>query len=329
MDKKTTTFDKRNFYNDKDSGMVFLFSLILPILLSLVFSLIANVIVAAGGYEDSSEVTNSIWFTAVLSVVSAISYVVLYLVYNKINKIEYNAIKLKFKMKWHTYLIVIAIGVIALFGIQYFIGGVDDLLKLIGFPLQEASPDSPESLANPQSFGIFVLAVFITGLIPAITEELLFRGIILNGLRTRFNDYSAIFLSAFMFALMHQSLQQLVYPFLLGSIMAWLVVRTGSLVSSMIVHFINNFLVILFTYLSNTTSFSLNMPNTWWSYLIAILLLAVTFGIMYLIDKYYFKHKSAEMVEKSSTKTSVYIYVSIAIALVLLLFITIFNFVSA
>ncbi len=321
-------FDRRKFYNDGDSGKIFLFALLLPILISFIFTLIQNIIVGASGIEGDS-ITNNIWFNTAYGLVTAISYVLLYVLYNKINKIEYKAINLNFKMKWHTYLLVIAIGVVSLFGVQYFITCVDNFLKLIGFPLQISSPDMGESLTNPQSFGIFALSVIVTAVIPAISEELLFRGVILNGLRTRFNDYASIFISAALFALMHQNLQQLVYPFILGSIMAWIVLRTGSLVSSMIVHFINNFLVILFTYLQNVTNFSMALPNEWWFYLVAIVLLASTFGIIYLVDRFYFKHKSKETVERSSVKTSKWIYISVGVALALFVFITIFAFASA
>lgn len=324
MDNSKKVYERRNFYNDGDSGKVFLLALVLPILLSLIFSLIANLI-AGVNEAESKDITNSIWFTSVYGVVTAICYVALYLIYNKTNKIEYKAINLKFKMKWHTYLLIVAIGIISLFGLQYFIGVVDNLLKLIGFPFEESTT---ETLTNPQSFGVFALSVFVTCLIPAITEELLFRGIIFNGLRTHYNDVCAIFMSAFMFALMHQNLQQLVYPFLLGSIMAWLVLRTGSLVSSMIVHFINNFLVILFTYLQNTTNFYIGFINKWWFYIIAVVLLCATCAIIYVIDRYYFKHKSKEEVEKTSIKTSIYIYISLGVAFVLMLFITLFAFLT-
>ena len=324
MDKNAKVYDRRNFYNDGDSGKVFLFALILPILLSLIFSLIANLIAGVNG-DEAANITKSIWFNAVYGVVTAICYVFLYLIYNKTQRIEYKAINLNFKMKWHTYLLIIAVGLIPLFGLYNFIDVVNNILEAIGFPMKDGTT---ETLANPMSFGVFALSVVVTCIIPAITEELLFRGIILNGLRTRFNDVQAIFMSAFMFALMHQNLQQLVYPFLLGSIMAWLVLRTGSLISSMLVHFINNFLVILFAYLQNVTSFSLALPDTWWFYLIAILLLGITVAIVYIIDRFYFKHKSKEEVEKTSTKTSIFIYISIGVALAMMLFITLFAFLG-
>lgn len=308
----------RNIYNLKDSGNVFLFALILPILVSLVFSMIANVIAGARGIE-ASVITDNMWFMTAYSIVSILCYAGIYLVYNKIQKIDFKAINLKFNLKWHTYLIMIVVGVISLFGIQYFISIIDDLLISLGYNMASTS-------INPTSWGTFFLSVFVLAILPAIGEELIFRGIILNGLRTRFNDIASIFISAILFALMHQNLQQLIYPFLLGSIMAWAVVRSGSLISSVIIHFTNNFLVVLLTFIQNMTGWSVALPREWWFYLIAIVLLLLTILSIFLLDRYYFKHKSKDKIEKENGKIPIVFYVSIGISVLFFLIFTIMNF---
>lgn len=308
----------RNIYNLKDSGNVFLFALILPILVSLVFSMIANVIAGARGIE-ASVITDNMWFMTAYSIVSILCYAGIYLVYNKIQKIDFKAINLKFNLKWHTYLIMIVVGVISLFGIQYFISIIDDLLISLGYNMASTS-------INPTSWGTFFLSVFVLAILPAIGEELIFRGIILNGLRTRFNDIASIFISAILFVLMHQNLQQLIYPFLLGSIMAWAVVRSGSLISSVIIHFTNNFLVVLLTFIQNMTGWSVALPREWWFYLIAIVLLLLTILSIFLLDRYYFKHKSKDNIEKENGKIPIVFYVSIGISVLFFLIFTIMNF---
>lgn len=306
----------RNIYNLKDSGNVFLFALILPILVSLFFSMIANVIAGARGIE-TSVITGNMWFMTAYSIVSILCYAGIYLVYNKIQKIDFKAINLKFNLKWHTYLIMIVVGVISLFGIQYFISIIDDLLISLGYNMAKT---------NITSWGTFFLSVFVMAILPAIGEELIFRGIILNGLRTRFNDIASIFISAILFALMHQNLQQLIYPFLLGSIMAWAVVRSGSLISSVIIHFTNNFLVVLLTFIQNMTGWSVALPREWWFYLIAIVLLLLTILSIFLLDRYYFKHKSKDNIEKENGKIPIVFYVSIGISVLFFLIFTIMNF---
>ncbi len=318
INKETTQiFEKRNIYKDDDSGKVFLISLIAPFVMALLFSLIASQI--AKGQEVAIEaITETIGYYVAFSICTFLLLVSIVLFYNKSRKISFSALNINFKMKWHTYCLMIGIGIISLLGIQYFIGAFDNLLKLIGYPLINNI-----SLLNPTSWGKYFLALFALALLPAIGEELVFRGVIFHGLRTRFNDISAVLLSALMFALMHQSLQQLLYPFILGCIMGWVVLRTGSLVSSIIIHFVNNFLVVTFTFVENMTGFSLAIANVWWFYLIAILLLFVSFAIYFIIDRFYFRHESKVKYERTSEKTSVFVYISLAVGILLFVLATI------
>ena len=244
----------------------------------------------------------------------------MYLIYTSVKKIEFNAIDVKFNMKWHTYLIVVLVGVVSLFGLQYFIGAIDNLWKVIGLPLQT------DTGINPVDAGTYILGIFVLALIPAISEEVIYRGIVLNGLRNKFSDVKAVLLSGTMFSLMHGNLQQLVYTFILGCVMGWIVVRTGSLISSILVHFINNFLVVTLSFIQNTTGWSLALPDVWWFYCIAVALLVVTFVIYFLIDRFYFHHKSKLQPEKGQNKVSAYVYVSIGVSLVILLLNTIASF---
>ena len=270
---------------------------LLCLLLSLLLSLIASQI--ANGQEiEYSVVTSNIWFQVSYILLNFGLYILIYYLYNKTKKISYNAIRLNFKMKWHTYLLLIGIGVISLFGIQYFIGAVDKFLEVIKYPIDNDLP-----VINPTGWGTYFASLLLLAVIPAIEEELIFRGIIFNGLRSRFKDYQAMLISALMFAVMHANLQQFVYPFLLGIIMAWIVMRTGSLVSSMIVHFTNNAIVVTLAFITNMTGWRMDFINKWWFYIIALLLLVLTFGIYFLIDRYYFKHKSKDEIEKKNTNS--------------------------
>lgn len=79
-------------------------------------------------------------------------------------------------------------------------------------------------------------AVFQVGPLTALGEELLFRGVILGGLRRTFPDRAAIAVSAAMFATIHLSPVAFVHTGALGLLFGWLVVRTGSLWPSILVH---------------------------------------------------------------------------------------------
>jgi sodium transport system permease protein len=66
-------------------------------------------------------------------------------------------------------------------------------------------------------------------LLPALCEELAFRGFILSGLRRAFRPRAAVLLSSFLFALSQMNVFQFVPHFLLGTVLALLAVRGGVL----------------------------------------------------------------------------------------------------
>ena len=84
-----------------------------------------------------------------------------------------------------------------------------------------------------------VLAFFTLAVVPAFVEELLFRGLVLENLLPCGNTV-AIFGSAFLFGLMHQNVEQFLYATGAGLVFGWIYVRTRSLWSCVLAHFINN-----------------------------------------------------------------------------------------
>jgi sodium transport system permease protein len=83
---------------------------------------------------------------------------------------------------------------------------------------------------------------------PAITEELAFRGYILTGLRRSYSEGTSIVLSALLFGILHVLIslfQQLFGATLLGLVLGLIAFRTGSLWPGVLFHFINNALGVL------------------------------------------------------------------------------------
>lgn len=74
-----------------------------------------------------------------------------------------------------------------------------------------------------------------------ILEELIFRGIILDGLLKRRSVLSAILISSFLFAFVHLNPWQFPAAMILGCFSGWVYFRTRNLIYSIIIHFVNNF----------------------------------------------------------------------------------------
>lgn len=108
------------------------------------------------------------------------------------------------------------------------------LFQTAGLGYDVPTPPVPET-------GIGVaMYLFTLSVLPAILEEILFRGFILQSLR-RFGDLFAVMISALIFALVHGNFAQLPNAFIMGVTIAFLAVKIGSLIPGMILHFINNF----------------------------------------------------------------------------------------
>ncbi len=73
-----------------------------------------------------------------------------------------------------------------------------------------------------------------------ICEELLFRGIILDGLLKNYSPRKAIVWSAVLFGVVHLNPWQFLPALALGVFMGWVFYRTGSLLATMIIHFVAN-----------------------------------------------------------------------------------------
>lgn len=91
-----------------------------------------------------------------------------------------------------------------------------------------------------QQGGGFLAGVLFIAVIPAFTEELVFRGILFQTYR-KSSLLFGILLSGFLFGIMHMNLNQMVYAFAMGIGTAFLVEGTGSILSSMLAHFTLNF----------------------------------------------------------------------------------------
>lgn len=95
------------------------------------------------------------------------------------------------------------------------------------------------------------LNLIIIALLPAVVEEFIFRGLIFNGYKRR-NPLMAVLLSAFLFGLLHMNINQFSYAFVMGVIFALLAYATGSLLPSILGHFIINGTSVLMTHMSST-----------------------------------------------------------------------------
>lgn len=84
------------------------------------------------------------------------------------------------------------------------------------------------------------LGILCIALLGPILEELLFRGAITKVLLKKYSPVKAILISGLIFGIFHINPAQIVGACLLGILFAWLYYRTGSLISCILIHILNN-----------------------------------------------------------------------------------------
>ena len=88
--------------------------------------------------------------------------------------------------------------------------------------------------------GPFWSSFLLVAIFAPIFEEWLCRGMVLRGLLTKMKPAWAIVISALFFAVIHANPWQALNAFLIGLMMGYVYYKTGSLILTMIIHFVNN-----------------------------------------------------------------------------------------
>lgn len=87
--------------------------------------------------------------------------------------------------------------------------------------------------------------VLLIALLPAVCEELTFRGFILSGLRHIGHRWRAIVYTAALFGIVHGIIQQSLMAGMVGVVIGYIAVKSGSILPCIVFHFIHNSLAVV------------------------------------------------------------------------------------
>ena len=131
------------------------------------------------------------------------------------------------------------------------LGGAFQMLEDMMKTLEQTATDLTERMLKVDTIGGLVLNLIIIALIPAVGEELTFRGVVQQGLTRRMNPHVAIILSAAIFSFIHFQFYGFLTRMFLGMLLGYMFYITGSLWTSILMHFLNNGSAVLIYYLNN------------------------------------------------------------------------------
>lgn len=132
------------------------------------------------------------------------------------------------------------------------------------------------------------IQILIFALIPAVCEELFFRGAVQKFFSSRFGPHAGIWMTGLLFSLIHFQVYGFIPRFLLGVLFGYLVYWTGSLLPAVWGHFVFNTSSLFLSY-SGERDATTEIP-VW----ISLISLLATILILYLLRSRYFSGNSYE-----------------------------------
>lgn len=116
------------------------------------------------------------------------------------------------------------------------------LSKMINhvYPVSEQAAAAMKPFAEQIASAPWAAVVLLMALVPAVCEELAFRGFIFGGLVREKGKLRAVVLTAVMFGISHGVLQQSIAASVMGVALGWITLRTGSILPCILIHFTNN-----------------------------------------------------------------------------------------
>ncbi|MCR4848774.1 MAG: CPBP family intramembrane metalloprotease [Bacteroidales bacterium] len=165
---------------------------------------------------------------------------------------------------------------------------LETILKM----MEDTAGDLTERMLQVDTFWGLLGNLLVIALIPAIGEELTFRGVLQQSLTRRCNPHVAIWLSAFIFSFIHFQFYGFLPRMFLGLILGYMFYYSGSLWISILMHFINNGTAVVVAYLDYK-----GLANVDWEHFgstsnVALLItsLVLTVGMIVIVSRNQYKY---------------------------------------
>lgn len=164
-----------------------------------------------------------------------------------------------------------------------FLASVEEMMR----QMEEQAKVLTERFLQTSSVGMMFANLFVMALLPAICEEMMFRGWLQRVLGKSVNYHTAIWVSAFVFSAIHFQFYGFIPRMLIGAALGYLYHYTGSLWASILAHFVNNAAAVVFAFLSYNGYINIDFDligtgDTWY---LSVASLAVCLALMFRLKR--------------------------------------------
>lgn len=173
------------------------------------------------------------------AMVSLVGFGVVAVIFCKTTKTDLNEILPSEKISFKKLAGVVAIGFTVCISANYIAQLFAIDLSIFGL---ETMYD--DALTDSTSLIEHITYIVAVSVVPAVTEELVYRGCVMGRLR-KFGDGFALITSALLFGIMHGNFMQAPFAFVVGLATGWAVIYTNSIFPAMLIHGLNNFMSVI------------------------------------------------------------------------------------
>lgn len=164
--------------------------------------------------------------------------------------------------------------------------------------LDKSSAETLKLFLKDMDFNGLLINILVMAIIPAITEEVLFRGAFLNAFYTLTGRaHWGVILSALAFALIHQQATNFFPIFVSGVLLGYIALWTKSLYAGIFLHFMNNALSVIGEYLIQQNPENTFLTETSFPWFITLAGFAITGLIVWYYQKNQIIIEETEFVE--------------------------------
>ena len=170
---------------------------------------------------------------------------------------------------------------------------VPESLEPILKQLRELIEATYKRLVTADSISELLFVAVVVAIVPAFTEEILFRGLVQRNFELGFKGLWGVIVTGLVFGMYHFNPFSFVPLFVLGIFFGYVVYRSGSIVNAILGHFLNNFLAILAVFYGMDEEFLVQGGSPDDVSLQTLLINVVLFGGLFLASTFAFVKTTA------------------------------------
>ena len=164
-----------------------------------------------------------------------------------------------------------------------FLASVEELMR----QMEESAKALTERFLNTSSVGMMFVNLFVMAFLPALCEEMMFRGWLQRVLGKTVSCHTAIWVAAFVFSAIHFQFYGFIPRMLIGAALGYLYHYAGSLWAPIVAHFTNNAAAVITAFMAYNgyTSIDFDLIGTGDTWYLSVASVAVCLALLFRLKR--------------------------------------------